>query len=181
MSRFRYATLDMTDNKGQAGTLIDMAERFRDRGETIYTFMGEILVICPRCAGCALTRPETPADSGCFTPRRLTCAHCGYSATWAERTITRGWREAKDDYFQLPLWLQTPCCGHILWAYNAAHLQFIEDFVQAKLRSRSPDPETGWSNRSLASRLPHWVGAAKNRSDVLKGVARLRDRIADCL
>jgi hypothetical protein len=73
----------------------------------------------------------------------------------------------------LPLWLQAPCCGHVLWAYNARHLQFIRDYVRSGLRERRRSPKTGWSNRRLASRLPQWMVLARNREATLKAIIKL--------
>ncbi len=36
-------------------------------------------------------------------------------------------------------------------------------FVRAALRERRRDPDHGWTNASLASRLPAWIKEAKNR------------------
>lgn len=87
-----------------------------------------------------------------------------------------------DWYFRLPLWLQTPCCGKILWAYNREHLDFLESYIKAGLRERFPLKvyETGlvmWRNKSLASRLPTWMKRAKNRDEVLRGIEKLRKKI----
>jgi hypothetical protein len=76
----------------------------------------------------------------------------------------------------LSLWLQTPCCGHILWAFNYAHLSYLESYVEAEQRDRT-QTTYGWSNSSLASRLPKWMIASKNRDDVLKAIKKLRDKI----
>lgn len=156
-----------------------MSERFVDSGETVHAFTDETLVACPRCAGCAVSRQLDPlAARGWFTPRRLTCTHCGYTDCWESRSIARGWYHARDDYFELPLWLQTSCCGETLWAYNEQHLEFIEAFVGAKVRVRSPGAAAdGWSNRSLASRLPGWLKSARNRDAVLKATGRLRSKL----
>jgi hypothetical protein len=81
-----------------------------------------------------------------------------------------------DWYFHLPLWLQTPCCGETLWAYNAAHLAFLEDYVRATLREHARGPH-GWRNQALANRLPKWMAEAKNRAEVLKGLEQLRQKL----
>jgi hypothetical protein len=60
----------------------------------------------------------------------------------------------------------------MLYAYNAAHLDWIEAFVAAPLRERRIP--IGRANRSIASRLPAWVKAAKNREDVLRALTRMR-------
>jgi hypothetical protein len=75
----------------------------------------------------------------------------------------------RDDYFGLPLWLQTRCCGHVLWANNEGHLLFLERYVGAKLRERVPN-----RNGSLPSRLPTWIKLARNRDELLRCLARLR-------
>lgn len=85
------------------------------------------------------------------------------SATWS-RSVP-----AVPRYRGLELWLQAPCKGEILWAYHEAHLDYLERYVAAGLREREPN-----RNSSLASRLPAWIKSAKNRDDVLRGLARMR-------
>jgi hypothetical protein len=154
--------------------------RFEDTRDQVDSFMDETLVVCPQCSGRAISRRrhgESPA--GWFVPRRLVCDSCSFVKDWASNGIERGWYRAHDDYFDLPLWLQTPCCGGTLWAYNERHLEFLEAFVGARLRERVRDGEHGWSNKSLASRLPSWMKAAKNRDEVRKGLGRLRSRLQE--
>ncbi len=154
-----------------------MKSRFRDTGKTIYEFGHEFLVHCPRCDNCARVVPKNLEDIRVFAPRRLICQKCGYTQDWDGKSIVV--RGVCDDYFGLPLWLQTPCCGKILWAYNREHLDFLESYVKAGLRESFPLKiyETGlvmWRNKSLASRLPTWMKRAKNRDEVLRGIERLR-------
>src|SRR5690606_31046867 len=85
---------------------------------------------------------------------------------------------AVDWYFHEPLWLRTPCVGHELWAYNEKHLAFIKDYVSADLRESYRDAEYGYSNKSLASRLPTWIKLSKNRDAVLAAISRLEGRLA---
>ena len=73
----------------------------------------------------------------------------------------------------MPLWLTTTCRGHTLWAFNAAHIASLEAYIAAEHRQRQPGP-AGWSNRSMLSRLPHWMIEAHAREDVLAGLGRLR-------
>lgn len=153
--------------------------RFEDQGQHPHDFMAEMLVVCPRCSGRAISRQMDPeASPGWFTPRRLVCTQCSYTKEWPARQIRRNW-SGLDDYYHLPLWLQASCVGETLWAYNEQHLAFLEEFVSATLRERSHDPATGWSNSSMASRLPQWMQSAKNRPAVLKGLARLRYLLVD--
>ena len=149
-------------------------ERFSESGEVIYDFADEFLVVCPKCSGMARVFPiETGPEKlneKLFAPRRLVCLSCVYRTGWIAGELRIG--ASYDWYFWLPLWLQIECCGETLWAYNRKHLEFIENYVAAKLRERTPN-----TNKSLASRLPNWIKRAKNRGQVLKAVARLKEKL----
>lgn len=80
-----------------------------------------------------------------------------------------------DPYFQRPVWLQASCCGHVLWAYNVRHLNLLEAYVAAKLRERGE--LVPWAPTSLVERLPAWLKAAKNRTEVLRTIRRLRSTL----
>jgi hypothetical protein len=154
--------------------------RFSDDSPSyLYSFVeGDTLVACPKCGARAVSRRIGDDRPGWFAPRRLTCTGCSHTDDWHERDIARRWDRARDDFFDLPLWLQTPCCGDVLWVYNAEHLTVLESYVGARLRERSRDPAFGWANKSYFSRLPAWIKSGKNRDEVLAGLARLRERVA---
>ena len=86
----------------------------------------------------------------------------------AAASLTFG-TDGRDPYLRLPLRLQARTRHGVLYAYNAAHLDWIEAFVAAPLRERRIGD--GRANRSIASRLPAWVKAAKNREEVLRALA----------
>lgn len=154
------------------------SRRFRDRREHIYGFTDEYLVVCPKCCQCGKVRRIDPLSREWFAPRRFICQHCGLTKDWKDGYTERSWRESpQDDYFHFPLWLQAPCCGHTLWAFNERHLGFIRDYVRAALRERRRDLEFGWSNRSLASRLPQWMQLAKNRAGILRVAEKLQAKL----
>lgn len=160
-----------------------------DPALTIFDFGHEFLVVCPRCGQCALVL-DRGAAADPATRIALTCAHCGLSQFWQQTgpgvltaadphtyppgVIALG--APVDWYFHLPLWLQAPCCGETLWAYNAAQLDFLEAFISAKQRGRRPGPH-GLRNQALANRLPRWMTSAPNRAEVLRGLAALRRRL----
>lgn len=143
-------------------------QRFRDRGETVYDFRDEFLVVCPRCSSCAYVVPLPNAEQLVPAVAKLVCPACGLNNTHPVQASAIH-NTAHDWYFHLPLWLQTPCCGQILWARNRAQLDFLEGYVGAQLREEMPR-----INQSLASRLPRWLKSAKNRAEVLRGIERLR-------
>ena len=77
-----------------------------------------------------------------------------------------------DPYFQRPVWLQATCCGNVLWAYNARHLDLLEAYVQAKLRERGTLAPR--APVSPVERLPTWLKTAKNRTEIMRTIKRLR-------
>nr|WP_317199049.1 hypothetical protein [uncultured Psychrobacter sp.] len=152
------------------------AKRFQENNEdrisiSTPTDNDPTLVHCPKCQSKAfviLYHDEV----------RLSCPSCGYNqAKLAEqRTFYWGAENPADSYFGVDLWLQTDCAGQSLWAFNRRHLEYLEDFVSAKHRQRNPNIET-WQNSSLASRLPKWLKAAKNRPQILKAIEVLKSRV----
>jgi len=149
--------------------------RHQDPGETLCDFMELFLVVCPRCGNRASVRPQDPARHDRLSPRRAACGACGFTKTGGSGDPVRV-GEPCDSYFGLPLWLQAPCCGRLLWAYNPRHLERLEEIVGARIRERSRDEKTGWRNQSLAGRLPAWLTSRKNRDEVLKALDRLKQR-----
>ncbi len=87
--------------------------------------------------------------------------------------------DSVDWYFHSSLWLRTQCVGNELWAYNKEHLEFIKSYVSAKLRESHHDSEYGYSNSSLASRLPKWMKLGGNREAVLAAVSTLEARLQE--
>ncbi|RNI22058.1 hypothetical protein EFB08_23280 [Rufibacter latericius] len=72
----------------------------------------------------------------------------------------------------LKLFLEVECCGHLLWAVNIDHLNFLESYVESSLRERIPN-----INQSMASRLPNWIKDAKNRIPIHKCIKKLREEL----
>lgn len=144
-----------------------------DDGRTIHSFANLFLVRCPQCDACA--QVVRVGDSSFKPSGKLTCTHCGYAKVG--RAEGSADNEAQDWYFHHPLWLQTPCCGHTLWAFNAEHLAWLQSYIEADHR-----PGLGFEeakrlqirNATLASRMPEWMIVAKHRAEVLRGIQRLR-------
>lgn len=133
-------------------------KRFQLKSKTLMAFMHQILVRCPRC--------EQRADIIVHEEVLLSCLACGYVRMYSDQGI-RVERGAYDPFFRLPLYLQTNCCGHILWAYNQEHLVYMRQYVEADIRT-SDGP-----NRSMESRLPKWMKQKHNREDVSRAIKRL--------
>ena len=160
-----------------------MTAIFTDLGETLEDFAETIYVRCPRCqkrahvSGLPAHEEIQSADDArhrfqqSWLPRKLSCLHCSYISTWKGTVQRRG--GPYDWYFRLPLWLQTPCCGEILWAFNEEHLSFLERCITATQRIKF-HAEGQLRNGTMASRLPIWMKRAKNRDAVIKGIEQLK-------
>ena len=74
----------------------------------------------------------------------------------------------------MELWLQTPCAGRVLWAFDAAHITALELHIGARLRTDPVGPGTAMT---MLARLPSWMTTAKHRVEVLRGLSRLRERV----
>ena len=155
--------------------------RHRDHGVPLARFTDRVLVVCPRCGGRALVvpRPGLPAPRSAmellFQPRRLACAGCGAVADWKADTRDNALVGAEpggteDPFFRRPLWLQTRCAGHILWAYSEEHIDALAAYVGAQLRERGGLSPT----RAMFARLPAWMKTAEHRAEILAGLETLR-------
>lgn len=152
----------------------DDSDRFRDPLTRLWQLADEILVRCPACDGPATVLAD-PTNPSRFT-RRLSCLGCGHTDEWTA-PLHGNYRVVPepsgpdDPYFGLPLWLRAGCCGdHVLWAYNARHLDLLESYLAARLRERG----TYLGSMSLVERLPAWLTSAKHRDDALRTIRRLR-------
>lgn len=134
------------------------------------------LVICPQCAGMGKVFLNSHFEGQGYEVRTV-CLSCGFSRQIKTDCKVFDWGEDEpsDGYFDYPLWLVMPCCGHSLWVFNKRHLDFLESFVRAELRG-NPQDGLGYANSSLASRLPKWIKAGKNRKPLLEAIKNLRFR-----
>jgi hypothetical protein len=122
-----------------------------------------------RCRNCGRWIERHYAGTAHEHAARLRCAGCG-----AISTASIAWRRTQratpsDPHFGLPLWFVGTIKGEVFWAYNAAHLEFIRNYVAAELRIRTPN-----MNASLASRLPAFLLDRRNRRTVLEKILQLQ-------
>ena len=81
-------------------------------------------------------------------------------------------QDGHEPAFGLRLWFAADCCGgHVLWALNEPHLDYLKRFVESTSRDRDfPSPS---GNRQLAYKLPKWMQVAKHRDEILHTLERL--------
>jgi DNA-directed RNA polymerase subunit RPC12/RpoP len=184
----RFVKFDwpLTDHGAE---LFSMKHRTKDTYlKQVYDFIKDILVVCPSCSGKALViASEHPFQQSNKLEIKLICPDCGHNRKLEEKQDVVLFADAPkkitgshiiigdaiDPYFHLPLWLMADCCGNTLWAYNLEHLEFLKQHVAAGLRERNTQVK---ANKSLGSRLPKWMTAAKNRETVLKAIDLLKKK-----
>lgn len=158
--------------------------RNKDSYETlVYDFTRGVFVVCPNCEKKATVKSETLYGKEI----KLICPDCGFNKTPELAYIGRSSSKKStnstkgtvvighgiDPYFHLPLWLSTNVGENLFWAYNYEHLNFIKEFVYAKLRERNIND---MRNQSLGSRLPKWITSHKNREVILKTIEKLEKK-----
>lgn len=150
---------------------------FRDDFKSRYSFADEFIVVCPRCLSRAKVVPSVPWTSKNLfgTKRKLICGSCGYNQ---EKLPARAiaLHADRDWFFGEPLYYAIVTPYGNLYAYNDEHLNYLEEIIQAKMRTRRRSEEFGWSNRSQLSRLPHWAKLQKNRPKILAAIKKLREK-----
>ncbi|MET7485841.1 hypothetical protein [Streptomyces sp. NPDC005538] len=155
--------------------------RHRDDGVPLARFTGRVLVVCPGCGGRAVVapRPGLPAPTYAmellYQPRRLVCAGCGAVRDWTADLRDNGLVGAEpggteDPFFRRPLWLQTRCVGHVLWAYDETHVDALSAYVGARLRERGVLSPT----LAMFARMPAWMKTSEHRAEILTGLKTLR-------
>lgn len=145
-----------------------MQNRFSDENKRLSDFHKEVLVCCPACGKKAIARVNDEESKA-----RLLCAVCGYNKEIGAETTVGGkvgrLRMAADHYFDAPLFMQHPFKNDVFYAYNEAHLDYLERYIGATLREH-----TDRTHFTLLEKLPKFYHEAKNRGELLRVIGKLR-------
>lgn len=145
-------------------------ERFNDQNRRLADFRTEVLVVCPTCRRQAVASVDYASKKS-----RLLCPSCGYNkekTTEARLFGITGHIEVEAHvYFRAELWLEHPFKGDVVWAYNYAHLDYLESYISSTLREHKDR-----SNFTLLEKLPKFYHDAKNRTALLKLINKMRKR-----
>lgn len=98
-----------------------------------------------------------------------------------EKEYELKWYRFKDDkptdpFFGLELWMQIEIKSNTLWLYNLDHLNYLREYVQAKLRE-----DDSRHKYSMITNLPQWVKTAKNRDLIVKKLNKLESNFIKLL
>lgn len=121
-------------------------------------------MVCPHCAQHAVVARVDDVTL-------LRCDHC-LARELRPLTSARP-LDGTEPTFGAQLWATTTVGRELLWVTNGEHLSYLQAFVAARLRHRSPPPAP------LSWYLPAWLQAGRRRDEVLRGLDRLRTRLAE--
>lgn len=147
-----------------------MTNRFHDQNLRITDFQQEVDVVCPKCQKKALATVNYEDKQA-----KLICKHCGYIDIKESAVTFLGvhdyFRTAAHVYFDAELWYLTPFKNDVFFAYNDAHLNYLEQYIGAKLREHKDR-----SHFTFLEKLPKFYHEAKNRNTLLKLISKLRNK-----
>lgn len=142
--------------------------RFNDENKTLFDFSDEVWVACPACTKRAIARADYQLNKA-----RLFCVHCGYNkelSTVIAKNITVN--QPAHLFFAAELWLQAPFKNELFMAYNGKHLEYLEQYISAKLREHKER-----DHFTLLEKLPKFYSKAQNREGLLKIIAKLKAKV----
>ena len=145
-----------------------MNSRFQDEQYTLSDFQKEVLIHCPRCAKQAIARVDYDLQKA-----TLRCTACAYHKDVCTEAKINGSKAnvilPAQAYFKASLWLQAPFREEEVWAYNYAHLTYLERYVAAELREHKDR-----HSFTLLEKLPRFYHLAKNRTALLQVFKKLK-------
>jgi predicted RNA-binding Zn-ribbon protein involved in translation (DUF1610 family) len=147
-----------------------MSTRFHDQNKRLSDFQTEVLVVCPTCGKKAIAKVDYELKKAI-----LFCENCGFNKQIPTEVTVFGingnWNIAAHSYFSAQLWLQHPFKNDVFIAFNADHLNYLEQYIAADLREHKE--RTGFT---LLERLPKFYHDAKNRKALLAIIQKLKKK-----
>ncbi|RWU10884.1 hypothetical protein [Pedobacter chitinilyticus] len=145
-------------------------KRFQDENKRLSEFETEVWVQCPLCSKKAVAKVDHQLGEA-----KLLCSNCGHVKTTTTETVVFGvkakWIRSAEEYFGVQMWLQHPFKNNTFWAYNPAHLAYLEQYIAATLREHKDR-----SHFTLLEKLPKFYHESKNRTALLKIIAKLKSK-----
>ena len=144
-------------------------DRFTDKKFRLTDFENKVWVVCSSCSKQAIaTINETEKKA------RLLCTHCGFNKTASTKFVykkgkTMEVKQAANLFFDAKLWFSAPFKGDVFWAYNLEHLNYLEQYITAKIREHKDR-----THFTLLEKLPKFYHEAKNREALLKLITKLQ-------
>ncbi|WP_070138515.1 hypothetical protein [Crocinitomix algicola] len=125
---------------------------------------------CGNCgSGISYTTEPTKEP---YETSEITCDVCKATREYEIKWYRYRNDKPTDPYFGFDLFLQTSIKDNVLWLYNIDHLDYLKEYVEAKLRE-----DDVRHKYSMITNLPQWVKSSKNREVIVKKVNKLRHEL----
>lgn len=145
-----------------------MNSRFNDENLRLTDFQTEVHVHCPKCDKKAITTVDYEKKEA-----RLWCLTCSYNKTKKSKLnyfgLEENFRAPASTYFDAYIWYYAPFKSNYFIAYNEKHLDYLEQYISAKLREHKDR-----SHFTLVEKLPRFYHEAKNRDALLEIIKKLK-------
>ena len=109
-----------------------------------------------------------------FKQIKIACPHCNkvdkYEANYKENSSYQI-KGGVEFYFNLEFWLRKDFRGNLFWAYNYKHLEYLKDYIYAKVRERNDRCYT-----TMVEILPKFIKSKKNRDGLIKIIDKLEKK-----
>lgn len=135
--------------------------RSLDQNKILSDFYDEVWVVCPKCTQKAIARNNIEKKIA-----RLQCLKCGYN-----KEVVMQYKTAAHCFFGANLWLLHSFKDDIFYAYNGAHLEYLESYISADLREHKDR-----THFTLLEKLPKFYHEAKNRDALLSIIRKLKTK-----
>jgi len=144
--------------------------RFQDQNFRLSDFEREVAVVCPKCGKKALAQRYDILKLA-----TLKCPACAHNEKASMEIKIMGkpavLQVGAQEYFEAELWYVTNFKSEELWAYNLNHLQYLEQYIGAKLREHKDR-----THFTLLEKLPKFYHEKKNRAPLLKKLEQLKKK-----
>ena len=97
---------------------------------------------------------------------KVSCSNCDFVGDFKPKYI-----EYHSNYIDAELWLKKDFKGELFFAYNYEHLDYLKQYIQAKIRERKDGTYT-----TMVEKLPQFIKSAKNREDLLRIIHQLEEK-----
>lgn len=130
------------------------------------------------CKKCGKYFREEVTEYGNCSSAHVTCPECGtvISGKVNKTPIKNGHfisedvNDSREPFFGYELWYSGVFEGRSVWALNREHLDYLIEYLSAKLRERR-----GVVMKKQSDHLPAFMKYAKNRDGIVKLLTKLRD------
>lgn len=146
---------------------MNSTNRFRDENKVLAAFYDEVWVVCSACSMKAIAKINAETKTV-----RLFCVHCGFNKEISTALGKYGSIQMPaSQFFDADLWLSTTFKNELFWAYNSAHLYYLDRYISAGLREHKDR-----THFALLEKLPKFYQDAKNRDRLLKIIKHLKSK-----